>query len=210
MRIYNKGDSMYELNEFQKDALRELGNLGSGKASSELSELINSKVNLEVPFVDLVPTKNIPDLVGGPKRLVVGTYSQITGDVMGTLVVIFPIKSALMLVDILKKKPIGTCEVLDVDDRNRIKDVGEILSSAYLETFASFLGIHATYEEPRLVSAFGESLPDFVLLNIKEDYALLLKTNFQIPSTEALEGNFVLLLTAKSIEKIIDAINQKL
>jgi len=66
---------MYELDEFQKDALRELGNLGSGKASSELSELINSKVNLEVPFVDLVPTKNVPDLVGGPKRLVVGTYS---------------------------------------------------------------------------------------------------------------------------------------
>jgi len=115
-----------------------------------------------------------------------------------------------MLVDILGKKPIGTSEVLNVDDRNKIKEVGEILSSAYLETFASFLGINATHEELRLVSAFGESLPDFVLLNIKEEHALLLKTNFQIPSTEELEGNFVLLLTAKSIEKILDAIKEKL
>jgi len=65
-----------------------------------------------------------------------------------------------------------------------------------------------TYTE--CVSAFGESLPDFVLLNIKEEHALLLKTNFQIPSTEELEGNFVLLLTAKSIEKILDAIKEKL
>lgn len=201
---------MYELDEFQKDALQELGTLGSGKASAELSKLVDTKVNLDVPFVDLVPTSSVPDLVGGPKRLIVGTYAQVSGDVTGTMVVVFPIKSARLLVDILKKQPFGTCDVLSEEDRNRLKDVGEILSNAYLTTLADFLGIKAIYDKPRIVSAFGESLPDFVLLNIRGDRALLLKTIFHVPSTEEFEGNFVLLLTADSIEKILDTIKSKL
>jgi chemotaxis protein CheC len=201
---------MYELDEFQKDALQELGSLGSGKASAELSRMVGTKVNLEVPFVNLVPTSSVPDLVGGPKRLVVGTYSHVSGDVTGTMVVVFPIKSAKMLVDVLRKQPSGTCDVLTEDDRTQLKAVGEILSKAYLETLVEFLGIKATYDAPRIVSAFGESLPDFVLLNIQGDSALLLKTIFNVPATEELEGNFVLLLTADSIEKLLETIKAKL
>lgn len=201
---------MYDLDEFQKDALKELGSLGSGKASAALSKLVDTEVRLDVPFVDLVPTKNVPDLVGGPKKLVIGTYSHVTGDVSGTIVVVFPVKSARLLVDVLNRDPPGTCEVLKIKDRNNIRKVGEILSTAYLETLAEFLGINAVHEDPRIVSAFGESLPDFVLLNITGDYALLLKTIFQVPSTEELEGNFVLLLTAESIEKLLQIIKSKL
>ncbi|MBN2013629.1 MAG: chemotaxis protein CheC [Candidatus Altiarchaeota archaeon] len=201
---------MYDLNDFQKDALKELGSLGSGKASAALSTLVDTEVRLDVPFVDLVPTKNVPNLVGGPRKLVIGTYSTVIGDVSGTIVVVFPIKSARLLVDILNKEPSGTCEVLKLKDRDNIRKIGEILSSAYLETLAEFLDIHATHEDPRIVSAFGESLPDFVLLNITGEYALLLKTVFKIPSTEELEGNFVLLLTAESIEKLLETIKSKL
>ena len=200
---------MYELDEIQKDALKELGSLGSGKASSELSKLVDTEVHLEVPFVDVVPTSSVPDLVGGPKRLVVGTYCQVSGDVSGTIVVVFPIQSARMLIDVLNKQPIGTCDVLNEDDRTKIKVVGEILSSAYLQTLVDFLGLKATHDKPRIVSAFGESLPDFVLLNVRGDRALLLKTIFNVPSTKDLEGNFVLLLTAESIEKILETIKSK-
>jgi chemotaxis protein CheC len=200
---------MYDLDESQKDALKELGSLGSGKASAELSKLVDTKVNLDVPFVDLVPTASVPDLVGGPKRLVVGTYSQVTGDVSGTIVVVFPIQSARMLIDVLNKQAIGTCEALTEEDRTKIKVVGEILCSAYLQTLSDFLGINATHDKPRIVSAFGESLPDFVLLNIRGDHALLLKTVFEVPSTKDLEGNFVLLLTAESIDKVLETIKTK-
>ncbi|HIE34527.1 MAG TPA: hypothetical protein EYP86_05250 [Candidatus Altiarchaeales archaeon] len=201
---------MYELDEFQKDALKELGNLGSGRASSELSKLIDMKVNLDVSFVDLVPTDDVPDLVGGPRMLVVGTYAPVQGDVIGTIVVVFPIKSALMFVDLVNKREFGTTNALSIKDRDTIREIGDILSKSYLQTFAEFLNINAEHTTPRIVSAFGESLPDFVLLNIQEKHALLLKTEFNIPTAEKINGNFVLLLTSESIEKLLDALKEKL
>ena len=45
-----------------------------------------------------------------------------------------------MLIDVLNKQPIGTCDVLNkASDRTKIKVVGEILSSAYLQTLVDFL-----------------------------------------------------------------------
>ncbi len=204
-----KGIKMNKLSESQEDVLKEIGTMGSGRASTALSELIDAEVRLKVPLVSLVSTKEVPELVGGPKQLVVGTYAPLEGDLLGTIVVIFPIKSALILSDFLSKKPPGTSEVLDAKNRNDIRKVGGILSQAYLETIREFLGLNAKSADLRVVSAFGESLPDFVLLNIDEGSALLLKTNFDVSSAKKFQGDFVLLLTQESVGKILETIDKK-
>lgn len=55
--------SSIHLNADEFDALRELTNIGMGRAGAKLSELFESKVKLSVPHVDLVSQEKITALV---------------------------------------------------------------------------------------------------------------------------------------------------
>lgn len=44
----------YTLNDFQIDALKEIGNIGSGNAATALSQMINKKVDMAVPQLDIL------------------------------------------------------------------------------------------------------------------------------------------------------------
>lgn len=199
---------VYKLDKFQ-DALNEVGNIGSGKASGALSRLIDQEVTLAPPDIYLTPIKTIPELMGGPKRLVVGIYSAVSGDVSGTVLVVFPTESALALTDILGKKKLGTAKYLDKKSQLKLVKVGKALSTSYLKTITDFLELKVRHTDERIISTFGESLTDFVLLGIEEKYALLLRTKFSIPDSN-IEGDFVLLIAIESLTKILEAIRKQL
>lgn len=63
-----------DLSGNQLDALREIGNIGAGNSATALSQLINRRINMNVPNVSIVPLEEVPELVGGPETLVVGVF----------------------------------------------------------------------------------------------------------------------------------------
>ena len=199
---------VYKLDKFQ-DALNEVGNIGSGKASGALSRLINKEVKLAPPDIYLTPVKNIPELVGGPKKLVVGIYSAISGDVSGTVLTILPTDGALRLADLLQKKKLGTTKALEKKDQLKLEKAGRALSVSYLKTMTEFLHLKIKHTADRIISTFGESLTDFVLLGIEEEYALLLRTKFSIPDSKV-EGDFVLLIALESLTQILEALRKQI
>ena len=44
----------YELNEMQFDALKEIGNIGSGHAASALSSMLDRPIDINVPQIDIL------------------------------------------------------------------------------------------------------------------------------------------------------------
>jgi len=198
----------FKLDKFQ-DALKEVGNMGAGKASSALSRLLEKEVRLNPPEIYLSPVKEIPQLIGGPQKMVVGTYSSLSGDVAGTVLIVYPTNSALILADLILNKKMGTSKALDEESQTKIKEIGNTLTKHYIESLISFLEIKINHSDERVVSTFGESLTDLVLLGIKEKYAILIKTHFTIPDTEV-EGEFILLVAIESLTKVIEAIKHKI
>lgn len=199
---------VYKLDKFQ-DALNEVGNIGSGKASGALSRLIDKEIKLTPPDIYLTPVKNIPELVGGEKKLVVGIYSAISGDVSGTVITVLPTEGALLLADLIQKKQPGTTKALGREDQLKLEEAGKSLSVSYLKTMTEFLGLNIKHTDERIISTFGESLTDFVLLGIEEEYALLLRTKFAIPNTK-IEGDFVLLIALESLTQVLEALRKQL
>ena len=55
---------MPSLTDFQRDAISELLNIGMGRAADALSQMAHEEVQLSVPFVDLLPVKNVTQLLG--------------------------------------------------------------------------------------------------------------------------------------------------
>ena len=67
----------FNLSPAQLDALREIGNVGAGNSATALSQVINKRIDMNVPKVALVPLENVPDLVGGPDVIVVGVFLRV-------------------------------------------------------------------------------------------------------------------------------------
>ena len=61
-----------QLDDIQYDALKEIGNIGAGNATTALSKMLNQKMDMSVPKVELVPFNEISDIMGDEDQTVVG------------------------------------------------------------------------------------------------------------------------------------------
>ncbi|MCX6819253.1 MAG: chemotaxis protein CheC [Candidatus Aenigmarchaeota archaeon] len=197
-----------KITKFHEDALRELGNMAAGKASSSLSSMVDKKVNLSPPAIDIIPIKKIPELLGGQKKMIVGIYSKLSGNVYGTMMIVMPIKSAMSLSDIMLNKKSGSTKALSQKDQENLIKIGNVMIHNYLNVLINFLGMKTECEKPRIVSTFGESLPDFILLGTKTKYTILLRTDFKI--SKNVEGDVILSIEVESVPKFIGALEKKL
>ena len=74
----------------QLDALREIGNVGAGNSATALSQIINRRIDMNVPKVALVPLDAVPDMVGGPDAIVVGVFLRVYGKAPGNILFLLP------------------------------------------------------------------------------------------------------------------------
>ena len=52
-----------QLDDIQYDVLKEIGNIGAGNATTALSKMLNQKMDMSVPKVELVPFNEISYLL---------------------------------------------------------------------------------------------------------------------------------------------------
>ena len=90
-----------QLNDIQYDVLKEIGNIGAGNATTALSKMLNQKMDMSVPKVELVPFNEISDIMGDEDQTVVGIMLGFEGDVYGMMMFLFDTKSAHHLVNTL-------------------------------------------------------------------------------------------------------------
>ena len=81
-----------KLSPAQLDALREIGNIGAGNSATALSQIINRRIDMNVPRVSMVPLDQVPDLVGGPDAIVVGIFLRVYGKAPGNILFLLPQK----------------------------------------------------------------------------------------------------------------------
>jgi len=113
------------LTPLQLDALREVGNIGSGNAAVALSTMVDKKVLLSVPRASLVPLVKVSDLVGGAETPVVGVYLHISGDASGSMLLLLAESSAAELADLMVADPE---EELTTVEQSALQETGSILT----------------------------------------------------------------------------------
>lgn len=204
-------DEEIKLTDIERDALKEIANIGAGNASASLSEMVNKKVNIVVSDMDFVSLENVQEVIGAPQELVVGVYTTVTGDMSGTILIIYPISSALALASVLLKKESEPSKTLSDSDKGALIKMGNILCDSYLGSLGEFLEMNLTREDSKIVSTFGESVVDLVMLSIDPEskQGLLIKTGFDIQESN-ISGEFVLLLSSKKIDAVLKKVKSKI
>ena len=190
-------------------ALREVANIGAGHAATALGQLVNSRIMISVPRVNIVRLEEVPELLGQPDDPIAAVMMQMLGDLTGRTLVIFPVSSAKTLSDILFKRKPGETQVFGPMEESGLKETGNILSSAYMNALSDFMGMMLVPSVPSLVIDLSGAVLTSTHLNFGQDrdYAFCVETSFRLEgTTEPLGGHFLLLPDIASLRSIFDAI----
>lgn len=195
--------SYQNLNPLQLDALREVGNIGTGNAATALSQLINKKVDMTVPNINIVPFDDIFSSIGGDE-IVVGVIVRVLGDTPGNILFVFEKDTALNLVKILTGQ---NEEYLSEMGNSVICEIGNIISSSYMNAIAKFTGLTIMPSVPAVTyDMLGAILSTtFIESGQFDDYVLDIETVF-IENNAKVSGHFYYVPMPGSLEKILSAL----
>jgi len=212
--VFEKGEfsvSLYEnISEIQLDAFREIGTIGAGNGATALSQMMGRRIGMTVPAIKALPFSEVPEAVGGAEEFVAGIFTTVSGPAPCNILFMFPVESAKIMAGILMNRVYSEEEGIDEVGKSALAEVGNIVSSAYLNSLASFTNLLFVPSVPALAIDMAGAILDTVLagIGIAGDQALLMETVFS-EIEEKVTGHFFLLPQAGSMEKIMEAIGVK-
>lgn len=199
------GINLEEMSNEYFDVLKELGNIGAGNATTALAQLMQTKVDMSVPRVQLLEFKELGEAMGGDELVMAGIYLAIEGDINGSIMFLLEKNAAKHLVS----KLIGMeSEGEDFTEMefSALKEVGNIITGAYLNSLSSITNLVVQPSVPDLtVDMAGAiiSVPaiEFAALG---DRMLMIQTQFF--DEMVLDGFFILIPDLDSYGKMLEAL----
>jgi chemotaxis protein CheC len=199
------------LNGEQLDVLKEIGTIGGGSAATALSQILGKRVSIAVPQVKLVSTERISasEFLIEPDEVGIAVDLKILGALQGGILVLFSQKSALMMIDILMKREIGTTQLLNLMEASALSESSHILCGSYLNAVGELLELHQLIPSiPQTVVDRMDRLNKLLLKRFTQGdvhYILPIENKLMI---EDIEVNLfvIFLLEYDSIKKILKII----
>lgn len=168
------------LSALQLDALREVGGIGAGHAATALSQLVDRQITLDVPRLEIVDFSEVPQLFGGPERLVGAVYSRILGDIGGAILFMVGQDAGLALVDMMHGRPVGTAKSLRHEEEALLRHVASILISAYVAAIARLADLDVLPSGASLAFDMAGALLETAVAEVEVDaeQAFLISASF--------------------------------
>jgi len=202
-------DDLRDLEPLHFDALREVANIGAGHAATALSQMINRTIMISVPEVSVTPIEDVPGIVGNPEKVSAAILMQMMGDLTGRTLLMFPSSAGKTLCDLLLRRQVGTTEAFEEMEESALKEVGNILSSAYLNALSDFMGMMLVPSVPTMVVDYAAAVltSTYLTFGNERDVVLCVETQFHFKQEkENVPAHFLLLPDMASLRAIFDAI----
>ena len=193
-----------QLNADQEDVIRELINIGIGRAAATLSELIGTRIELSVPRVALVLLDDAPeDLFRMPDDPILAIIQDFRGDILGRSALVLSHSSGLRLAQLLGEVA-EPADELDLEMSGILAEVGNIMLNSVLGAIANMMGTHMEYSLPQFCSA----RPLGVLLSqwAKDHRALLMADAEFLVRQYSIHGSVLVAMKTDGLQAILDAV----
>ncbi len=187
------------------DVLRELGNIGAGNAMTALAQLLNCKVDMQVPQVRLLEFKDVGSLIGGEEQIMAGIYLAVSGDITGSIMFLLDQESAKHL----------ACKLMGMEmteggfgemELSALMEIGNIITGAYLNSLAAITNLKIVPSPPAICidmagAIFGVPAIEFGTIG---DRILLIQSQFM--DEIELDGYFIMVPDIESYGKILSSL----
>ncbi|MGI6491274.1 MAG: chemotaxis protein CheC [Peptococcaceae bacterium] len=200
-----------EMTYMHFDVLQEISNIGLGNAATALAELLQKRVDLEVPQATFVDMEQVFPMVGGLEDVVACVHLGFDGDIAGTVLFVFSEQSAYKLVDILLEREMGTTKELDELGDSTIMEIGNVLTGTFINAISSMTGLTMYTSVPMFAfDMIGAILSaSLVASGHWDEKVLLIETNF-VQNNEQIKGHFFLLPKTGFLNKLFMALGLSL
>jgi len=197
-----------QLTELQRDAVTELINIAFSRAAASLSQLTNSRVDLEVPEVSVHQITEITRAVRTFVSGEVATVHQVfTGPVAGDAFLLLNFDGAVHLVDLLTGSE-SSKRTLGASGREVITEVGNILMNACLGVFGNLLHVRFSFSVPRLsLDDLANMVRSLMIDGDELHHALVVGARFRMRGSEV-TGCLILVLGIASFELFVQAVEE--
>ncbi len=192
------------LSDLQKDALKEVGNIGAGHAATSLSQLLNTTIKLSEPSIDVIKFRDLSARVGYENRLVAALHMYVRGEAPGQMVVLFDREYALDYVNNFIRRVIGDIRIFDSIVDSTLKVLGNIMAGAYLTALDSLSGVSLVPSVPTL--SYGTVHAAFrSLMSILPDQDVFLIESSFLDEERDVSGRFILIPETGSLHALLAA-----
>ena len=198
--------TLNKVNDMYFDVLREIGNIGAGNATTAMATMLDIRINMEVPKVELLPFQELGSAICPEDETIVGIYLEVTDDINGSMMFLMKLESAHYLVN----KLMGRDEKYDKDfdemDMSALKEIGNIIAGSYLNALSSMTRLTIAPSVPYIAIDMAAAILSVPAIQFGQygDNALMITTEFG--DDVLIEGYFILLPELESYEKILESL----
>lgn len=197
-----------KMDDMEFDILTEIGNIGAGNATTALAKLINERVDMHVPKVELLAFKDLAEIIGGAETLVAGILLSLEGDVEGSMLFVLENSAAHHLVHKLMGSDGSevTAQFTEME-LSALLEIGNIISGAYLTAISQMTNLSIIQTVPSLAVDMAGAILSVPAIEFGKlgDKALLIESQFKDEEINVC-GYFILIPTLDSYTRILKSL----
>lgn len=173
--------SRCEGEEFKRNALHTIAINGAFNASRAMSKWLHRGVRLSTEGFERIPLRDICQGEDA-ESVVAALHLELGSQMHGHTLMVMSRETAFELVDLLTNKPVGTTKEFDEMARSSLQETGNIVSSAFINSWARWLDIHTAPQPPELHVDMLEAILQSVVVEQASvgDDVFLARTSFSV------------------------------
>jgi len=197
-----------DFDEFQIDQLKEIMNIGASHASTALSQLVNQKVALTIPYAYIDKTLNIDKYFKLTNEKVSSAAIRIFGEISGLMYFLFSHENEEQLIKLLIGDIEDPKERMEMEE-SVIKEVGNILAGASLTAFSRFLNMSLLHSVSKVIVDTFNNVVKRLINEVSSETgtALIFQIDFSIKSNQ-ISTHFLFFIDEEATKKILEALKK--
>ena len=186
----------------QLDALSELINIGVGRSAEVLNTMLNSHIDLQVPFVKILLSDDFRkeiEALGSDSLSAV--HLAFKGKFSGTAQLIFPAATASKLVTTVTGEEVRS-ESLDEIRSGTLCEIGNIVLNGLMGSISNVLKMQLKYSVPTYLEGKIENLTSARGNMASDTKILLARTHFTIKELK-IEGDIIVFFETGALDALL-------
>ena len=199
------------LNSIQLDAIKEVGNIGTGNAATAISKLLCRVVEMDVPKVEIVSIYELSEYYGSPTMPVASVFVHSEGKFSCSVIFIDSEENAIDMIKIWLNINLGDFpnEELPAEILNSgLAELGNVIIGSFLGAISDLIETTFQISIPGVAHDMLGAILDVVasMYGIMGEYALVVNTTLRINGANRnvnMDGNIILLPDPESLELLL-------
>lgn len=196
-----------EFSEMEFDVLKEISNIGAGNASTAISKMMDTKVNMQVPVIKFLEFKELAEVIGGAENLVLGILFGLEKDISGMMMFIMDKPAAAKLAARMLHSEVNEEYEFSEMEMSALQEFGNIVAGSYLAAISKLTQLSISTTVPYLSLDMAGAILSVPAIEYGKvsDKALLIQSELG-DEDMLVEGTFILIPTLEAFERIFKSL----